>query len=165
MTVKSNIWGASMSMGRLIPGEVYHVRIKGISTGVHKVQVIADEYPEFETAVGVLPNQDNIVDITSSISGYGAIQGRVFYKTLDNPVYNQPIYMPTIVSTRGVQKVFTDKDGNFSFTNLKEGTYEIRASFAETLNLENSMIIVKPGEVSKVDIILNVKLKSTKTKY
>lgn len=165
LTVKSNIWGASMNMGRLVPGEVYHIRIKGISTGVHKVQVIADEYPEFETAVGVLPNRDNIIDVTSSISGYGAIQGRVFYKTLDNPVSNQPIYMPTIVSTRGVQKVFTDKDGNFNFTNLKAGTYEIRASFAETLNLENSMIVVKPGEVSKVDIILNVKTKSTKTKY
>jgi archaellum component FlaG (FlaF/FlaG flagellin family) len=165
LAVKSNIWGASMVNGRLIPGEVYHVRIDGIATGVHKVAVIADEYPQFESALGVLPNQENILDLSSSIGGYGAIQGKVFYKTLDNPVSNQPIYMPTIVSTRGVQKVFTDSDGNFSFTNLKPGTYEIRASFAETLNLENSMIVVKPGEVSKVDIVLNVKVKSTKTKY
>lgn len=165
LTVKSNEWGASMSQGRLIPGEIYHIRLKDISTGIHKVEVFADDYPQFETAVGVLPNQDNIVDFTASVAGYGAIQGKVFFKTLDNPVENQPIYMPTIVSTRGVQKVNTDKDGNFWFTNLKPGKYEIRASFAEELNLENSIIEVKSGEVSKVEIILNVKLKSTKTKY
>ncbi|WCL48819.1 caspase family protein [Leptospira sp. GIMC2001] len=165
MAVKSPIWGASTLNGKLVPGEVYHIRVKNIATGIHQVKVEADEYPQFETAVGVLPNQDNIVDVTSSITGYGAIEGRVFYKTLDNPVSSQPIYMPTIVSTRGVQKVSTDKDGKFWFTNLKPGTYEIRASFAEEMKLENSMIVVKPGEVTKVDIILNVKLKSTKTKY
>lgn len=165
IAVKSNLWGASMVQGRLIPGEVYHVKVEGITTGVHKVTVLADEYPQFESAIGVLPNQENILDVSSSIGGFGAIQGKVFFKTLDNPVSNQPIYMPTIVSTRGVQKVFTDKDGNFWFTNLKPGTYEIRASFAEEMKLENSMIVVKPGEVSKVDIILNVKTKSTKTKY
>ncbi|MCC5816365.1 MAG: caspase family protein [Leptospira sp.] len=163
--VKSNIWGSSMSNGRLIPGEIYHVLVKDLPTGIHQVKVLADDYPQFETAVGVLPRQDNIVDMVSSIKGYGAIQGRVFYKSLDNPVSNHPIYMPTIVSTRGVQKVKTDNDGYFHFTNLKAGTYEIRASFAEDLKLENSNIKVTPGEVTKVDIILNVKMPSTKTKY
>lgn len=165
LTVKSPIWGSYMDKGRVIPGEVYHVRIPGITAGVHKVEVMADDYPKFETAQGVIPNQDNIIDITTSANGLGAIQGRVFYKTLDNPVASHPIYMPTIVSTRGVQKVNTDKDGYFFFTNLKPGSYELKASFMENLKLENSNIVVKPGEVTKVDIILNVKLPSTKTKY
>lgn len=163
--VRSQIWGASMRKGRLIPGEVYHLFVKNLPPGVHQVKVIADQYPEFETAMGIIAGQDNVVEMTSSVQGHGAIQGRVFYKTLDNPVRNHPIFMPTIVSTVGVQKVRTDKDGNFYFTNLKPGTYEIRASFAENLKLENSMIKVNPGEVTKVDIILNVKMPRTKTKY
>lgn len=73
--------------------------------------------------------------------------------------------MPTISSVTGIQKLNTDNEGNFWFTNLKPGDYEIKASFAEDLNLNNSMINVREGDVTKVDVILNVKMPSTKTKY
>lgn len=164
-TKSSLVWGSYMSQGRIIPGNVYHILLSKVPAGVHQLKVLADDYPEFETAIGVIPNKENEIDLVTSLKNFGAIQGRVFYKTLDNPIQNHPIFMPTIVSTRGVQKVNTDKDGYFYFTNLKPGNYEIRASFAESLKLGNNIIQVKPGEVTKVDIILNVKLSGTKTKY
>ncbi|HNN04082.1 MAG TPA: carboxypeptidase-like regulatory domain-containing protein, partial [Leptospiraceae bacterium] len=83
----------------------------------------------------------------------------------DNPVSNHPIYMPTIRSAVGQRKVFTDEKGQFWFTNLVPGEYEVRASFAENLDLSNSMIKVTEGEITKIQVILNVKLPGTKTKY
>lgn len=164
-TVKSDYWGSIKRMGKLYPGELYTVLIKDIPAGVQKVTIKADKYPEIQKTAGIIPGKTSEMEIIASMSGYGAIKGKVFYKTLDNPVMNQPIYMPTITSVNGIQKTYTDNDGNFWFTNLKTGEYEIRASFAEPLDLANSMIQVREGEVTEVDIILNVKLKSTKTKY
>jgi hypothetical protein len=89
----------------------------------------------------------------------------VFYKTLDNPVIKHPIYMPTLKSLNNNFKVLTDADGKFYFTNLVPGEYELKASFFENLDLNNAMIKVKEGEITKVQVILNVKLPLTKTKY
>ena len=73
--------------------------------------------------------------------------------------------MPTINSVVNLKKVKTDEKGNFWFTTLLPGEYELKASFAEDLTLSNSMIKVREGEVTKIQVILNVKLPSTKTKY
>ncbi|GBF51061.1 caspase domain protein [Leptospira ryugenii] len=164
-TEKSSIWGATTRMGKLIPGEVYQIKIDKLPAGVHQIEVRADNYPVFKTAAAVIAKQTTTVDINESMDGFGAIQGRVFYKTLDNPIEKHQIYMPTIVSTNQITKVTTDKDGYFWFTNLKPGKYEIRASFMEDLKLENAEIIVKSGEVTKVEIILNKKMSYSKTKY
>ncbi|NBU99527.1 MAG: carboxypeptidase regulatory-like domain-containing protein, partial [Spirochaetia bacterium] len=120
---------------------------------------------EVVTTFAVLENKENTLELTNSMTGFGVIQGQVFYKTLDNPVSNHPIYMPTINSVVNLKKVKTDEKGNFLFTALLPGEYEIKASFAEELALSNSMITVKEGETTKIQIILNVKLPSTKTKY
>lgn len=164
-TEKSKIWGATTKNGTLVPGDVYLVRIDKLPAGVHQVEIRADQYPVFKTATAVLPKQTVTVDALSSMEGFGAIRGRVFFKTLDNPIERHPIYMPTVVSTNQIFKVTTDKDGMFWYTNLKPGKYEIRASFLEELKLENSEIEVKAGEITNVDIILNKKLSYTKTKY
>lgn len=161
----SNFWGAVKRQGQLIPGNIYTITLSKVPAGVHKITIKADDYPEIQETFAVLPNKKNELPITVSMSGFGAIQGKVFYKTLDNPVINQPIFMPTISSVTGIQKLNTDSEGNFWFTNLKPGDYEIKASFAEDLNLNNSMINVREGDVTKVDVILNVKMPSTKTKY
>lgn len=164
-TEKSNIWGATSRNGKIIPGEVFVIKIEKLPAGVHQIEVRADNYPIYKTAAAVIPKQTSNLEIIESMDGYGAIQGRVFYKTLDNPIEKNQIYMPTVVSTNQIFKVVTDKDGNFWFTNLKPGKYEIRASFMEEMKLENSEIIVKPGELTKVEIILNKKMSYTKTKY
>jgi hypothetical protein len=160
-TVKSDYWGG----GTHKKGDVYHLLVKNVPKGVHKITVRADDYPEQNTTFAVTGEKDNVLDLAASMSGFGAIQGQVFFKTLDNPVSRQNIYMPTIKSVNGTQRVQTDKDGNFWFTNLLPGEYEIRASFAENLPLSNSMIKVKEGEITKVQVILNVKLPGTRTKY
>jgi hypothetical protein len=163
--VKSDYWGSVSRAGRLIQGEIYHILVKGVGTGVHKITVKADEYPESISTFAVLQNKENVLELVNAMSGFGVIQGNVFYKTLDNPVMKQSIYMPTIKSVNGVQKVLTDSEGNFWFTNLIPGEYEIKASFAENLELNNSMLTIKEGEVTRVQVILNVKLPLTKTKY
>ncbi|EQA44461.1 caspase domain protein [Leptospira broomii serovar Hurstbridge str. 5399] len=158
-------WGAVKKMGKLVPGAIYTLTLKDLPAGVHKVTIQADDYPEVQKTQAVIPNKKNELEVIASMTGFGAIRGKVFYQTLDNPVLNQPIYMPTISSVSGIQKLNTDQNGNFWFTNLKPGEYEIKASFAEDLNLNNSNLVVKEGEVTAVDVILNVKLPSTKTKY
>jgi hypothetical protein len=160
-SVKSDVWGVSNSKS----GEIYNITVKKVPAGVHKIVVQADEYPEVVTTFAVLENKENILELTNSMTGFGVIQGQVFYKTLDNPVSNHPIYMPTINSVVNLKKVKTDEKGNFLFTALLPGEYEIKASFAEELALSNSMITVKEGQTTKLQIILNVKLPSTKTKY
>ena len=143
----------------------YNIFIKKVPAGVHKIVVQADEYPEVVSTFAVLENKENILEMTNSMTGFGAISGQVFYKTLDNPVTAHPIYMPTINSVVNLKKIKTDEKGNFWFTALLPGEYELKASFAEDLALSNSMIKVKEGEVTKIQVILNVKLPGTKTKY
>lgn len=164
-TEKSKIWGSVTKNGTLIQGDIYNVKIDNLPAGVHQIEIRADKYPIYKTATAVLPKQTVTVDAINSMDGFGAIRGRVFYKTLDNPIEKHPIYMPTVVSTNQIFKVTTDKDGYFWFTNLKPGKYEIRASFMEEMKLENSEINIKPGELTTVEIILNKKLSYTKTKY
>ncbi|TGK21051.1 hypothetical protein EHO61_04125 [Leptospira fluminis] len=164
-TESSAYWGSVKKMGKLVSGAVYTLTLKDLPAGVHKITIQADDYPEIQKTQAVIPNKRNEMEVMTSMSGFGAIRGKVFYQTLDNPVINQPIYMPTISSVTGIQKLNTDQNGNFWFTNLKPGEYEIKASFAEDLNLNNSNLVVKEGEVTEVDVILNVKLPSTKTKY
>jgi hypothetical protein len=164
-TEKSQVWGSTSSMGKIIPGEVYVIKIEKLPAGVHQIEVRADDYPIYKSAAAVIPKKTTELEVLEAINGMGAIQGRVFYKTLDNPIEKHPIFMPTIISTNQRTKVTTDKDGNFWFTNLPPGKYEIRASFQEDMKLENSEIIIKSGEITKVEIILNKKLSYTKTKY
>ncbi len=165
ITSKSDYWGASSKAGRLIPGEVYHILVPKIGMGVHKVTVRADEYPEQSTNFAIVNSKENVLDMSACMSGYGVIEGQVFYKTLDNPVIKHPIYMPTVKSINNTQKALTDSEGKFYFTGLIPGDYELKASFAENLDLNNAIIKVKEGEITKVQVILNVKLPLTKTKY
>lgn len=159
--VKSKIWGVTQSGD----GEIYNISIKKVPAGVHKIVIQADDYPEVVSTFAILENKENILELNNSITGFGAIMGQVFYKTLDNPVSNHPIFMPTINSVVNLKKVKTDEKGNFWFTTLLPGEYELKASFAEDLALSNSMIKVKEGEVTRIQVILNVKLPGTKTKY
>lgn len=162
---KSMNWGSIQRNGQIIPGDVFSIRIDKLPAGVHQIEIRADGYPAYRNATAIVPKETAQMSVTLSLDGMGAIQGRIFYKTLDNPIEKHPIYMPTIVDPNQRAKVTTDKDGYFWFTNLKPGKYEIRASFQEELKLENSEIEVRSGEITKLDIILNKKLSYTKTKY
>jgi hypothetical protein len=132
---------------------------------VHKIVVQADDYPESQTTFAVTGEKENVLDLEMTMSGFGSIHGQVFYKTLDNPIHKHPIYMPTVKSALINPKVQTDEKGNFYFTNLTPGSYELRASFLEKLDLDNSVIKVKEGETLRIQVILNIKLPGTKTKY
>jgi uncharacterized caspase-like protein len=164
-TVSSLDWGATSKNLKPIPGEIYQINLKDIPAGVRKVTIKADDYHEYVTSVGITAGQNTELEIQNSIKGTGSIRGRVFYKTLDNPIEKHQVYFPTIVSVDGKQKAITDKDGIFYFTNLKPGKYQMAPSFMENLKIDDTEIVVKEGNTTKVDIILNVKLPSTKTRY
>jgi hypothetical protein len=164
-SVKSDYFGAISKAGRLIAGDVYHIEVKGIGAGIHKLTVKADEYPEQSSTFAIVNNKENVVELSACQTGVGIIEGQVFYKTLDNPVIKHPIYMPTVKSVNNVHRALTDSEGKFYFSGLAPGEYELKASFAEDLELNNSVIKVKEGEITKIQVILNVKLPLTKTKY
>lgn len=164
-SVPSKQWGATRKGGRLTPGKIYNIQINKIPAGVHNIVIKADDYPEIQRNFAILPGKTNEMDVFASMSGFGAIQGKVFYKYLDNPIHKQTVYMPTIKGIDNLKKVKTDKQGNFWFTNLIPGSYQLRASFAENLKLHNSDIKVKEGEVTKVQVILNKALLGAKPKY
>lgn len=165
VSVESTEWGATIAR----KGQVYHILLKKVPTGVHKIDILADDYPKIQTTFAVLKDKKNELDLFNSMTGFGAIKGQIFYKTLDNPISGHPVYMPTVKSVQDKHKTATDKDGYFWFTNLLPGNYDIRANFtdpsAKPLNLSNSIITVKDGEVTEIQIILNTKLPRTKSKY
>ncbi|MEM7180470.1 MAG: caspase family protein [Spirochaetota bacterium] len=162
---KSKFWGSSSLGGRIRYGRVYDIFLKRVPAGVHSITLRADDYPEMTRSFAVLANQKNVLQMTNAMSGFGVIEGRVFYKTLDNPVYRQPIYMPTVKTVNGIHKVKTNRKGYFWFTNLIPGDYEVKASFAESLELNNATIKVTEGKTTKVQVILNTLLPGAKPKY
>lgn len=164
-TRKSKFWGSSSTGGRIRYGKVYDIYINKVPAGVHSLTVRADDYPEITRSFAVLKNKKNVLKLTNAMSGFGVIEGRVFYKTLDNPVYRQPIYMPTVKTVNGIHKVRTNKEGYFYFSNLLPGNYEIKASFAESLKLNHARIEVEEGKVTRVQVILNTLLPGAKPKY
>jgi hypothetical protein len=66
--------------------------------------------------------------------------------------------MPTVTGVNIIYKMKTTKDGSFWFLNLPPGDYyQLKVSFLENLDLDNSFLKVRAGEVTKVDVVLNKK--------
>ena len=164
-TVSSKNWGSYTRNGKIIQGKIFHFQLSKISAGIQNLTIESEGYSKIEKQIAILPNTENEIDIIRSLKDFGSIQGKVFYKTLDNPVQNQTIFMPTITGIGNLQKKKTDKEGRFWFTNLKPEKYEILVSFAESIPLENSEVRVQKGKVARLSVVLKVKLKSIKTKY
>jgi hypothetical protein len=67
--------------------------------------------------------------------------------------------MPTVKTTNQIHKMKSIGDGSFWFLNLPEGSdYFIKASFLESLPLDNRYLTVQSGKTTKLDIVLNKKL-------
>ena len=101
--------------------------------------------------------------MVASLSGYGTIRGKVFYKNFDTPMAGQTIWMPTVKQTNQVHKMKSTTDGSFWFLNLTQGSdYFIKASFLESLPLDNKYITVESGKTTKLDIVLNQRMRLNK---
>jgi hypothetical protein len=129
-----------------------------VPTGVHEVQIEADDYPVIRKVIGVEKNKSVKELIVASLANYGTIQGKVFYKNFEQPLAGQEVWMPTVTGVNLVFKMKTTKDGSFWFLNLPPGDfYRLKVSFLENLDLDNSFLKVRPGVVTKVDVVLNKK--------
>lgn len=147
--------------GKRYRNKVAMIEVKGVPTGVHPVEIKADGYPIIDERVGVeKTSSNNRLFVVASLSGYGTIRGKVFYKTFDTPLAGQTIWMPVVKQTNQVHKMKSTRDGSFWFLNLSEGRdYFIKASFLESLPLDNKYLTVSSGKTTKVDIVLNKRLR------
>lgn len=141
-----------------IQNRVALLQVTGVPAGVHEVQIEADDYPIIKENIGVengIPIKEFIV---ASMRGTGSIRGKVFLKNVEQPLAGQTVWMPTVVGTNQVHKMKTMTDGSFWFLNLPPGKYyTIKATFEENLKLDNQNLVVKEGDTTKVDVILNSK--------
>ena len=55
------------------------------------------------------------------------------------------------------QKTYTDFDGNFTFDNIKEGTYTLSADIVSYNKIENQKITVKSNCANKTDVKMKSK--------
>lgn len=144
--------------GKSYKNKAAYIIITKVPTGVHEVQIQTDDYPVIKRVIGVEKGKVSKEMIVASLSNYGSIQGKVFYKNFEQPLAGQEVWMPTVTGVNLVHKMKTTKDGSFWFLNLPPGNfYQIKVSFLENLDLDNRYLKVKPGEVTKVDVILNRK--------
>ena len=51
--------------------------------------------------------------------------------------------------------VLSDDDGNFSITDIPPGTYKLKI-WHETLGETEQEVVIKPGETTKTDVVLNL---------
>ena len=71
----------------------------------------------------------------------------------------QVIWMPIVRQTNQVHRMASQQDGSFWFLNLTPGRdYYIKASFLESLPLDDKELTVEDGMVTRVDVILNRRL-------
>lgn len=135
-----------------------YIIITKVPTGVHEVQIEADDYPIIRRVIGVEKNKTSKELIVASLNNYGSIQGKVFYKNFEQPLAGHEVWMPTITGVNIIYKMKTTKDGSFWFLNLPPGNYyQLKVSFLENLDLDNRFLKVKAGEITKVDVVLNRK--------
>lgn len=138
------------------PNQVAIINVTGVPAGVHEVQITADDYPLIKETIGVETGLPVKKFVVASLRGYGTIRGKVFLKNFEQPLAGQMIWMPTVVATNQVFKMRSLEDGSFWFFNLPPGKYyEIKASFEETIKLDNQRITVRENDTTKVDIVLN----------
>ncbi|MCR9141179.1 MAG: caspase family protein [bacterium] len=143
--------------GKRYRNQVAMIEVKGVPTGVHPVVIKADGYPVIDERLGVeKDSRNNKLFVVASLSGFGTIRGKVFYKNFDTPLGGQTIWMPTVKQTNQVHKMKSMRDGSFWFLNLSQGSdYFIKASFLESLPLDNKYFTVESGKTTKLDIVLN----------
>lgn len=144
--------------GKVFKNKVAYIEISKIPTGAHEVQIEADDYPVIREVIGVEKNKSSKRLIVASLSNYGSIQGKVFYKNFEQPLPNQEVWMPTVTGTNLIHKMKTTKDGSFWFLNLPPGNYyQLKVSFLENVDLDNKFLKVRAGDVTKVDVVLHKK--------
>lgn len=147
--------------GKIFKNKVACVDVSDVPTGVHEIEIRADDYPVIKRRLGIEKNvSENKLFVVASLAGYGTIQGKVFLKNFESPLKGQDIWMPTVNSPNTNFKMRSLSDGSFWFLNLPpDKNYFIKASFLENLPLDSKMLEVKSGAVTRVDIVLSKSLR------
>lgn len=148
--------GYYSNYGRDYKNYVAHIRLKEVPTGVHEIEIRADDYPVIKRRLGVEKDAGkNKLMVVASLAGYGSIQGKVFHKTFEKPIKGQQIWMPTVSSPNIQPKMNSLSDGSFWFLNLPpDRYYQIKPSFLEANPVESRYLEVKANSVTKVDVVL-----------
>lgn len=138
--------------------QVALITISRVPAGVHEVVIEADGYPVLKRRVGVEKNQVSKELVVASITGRGSIEGKVFYKNFEQPMAGHEIWMPTVTGVNQIHKFKTLSDGSFWFLNLPaSANYQLMVSFLENSPIENNRFEVRPGGITKLDVVLSRK--------
>ncbi len=153
--------GEEIPLGRYIhkgasyANKVAKIEVESVPTGVHEIEIQADDYPVYRERLGVEKDSTNKIFVVCSLAGTGTIQGKVFLNNFERPQKGREIWMPTVTGVGMVFKMKSTADGSFWFINLPPGDrYQIKASFLESLKLDQESISVKPGQATKIDVVL-----------
>ncbi len=148
--------GEFMHYGRMIRNYVAQITLEGVPTGVHEIEIQADDYPVIKRRLGVEQDASkNKTLVVMSLAGYGSIQGKVFHKNFDKPVKGQQIWMPTKTAPNLPSKMTSLSDGSFWFLNLPPSKYyQLKPSFLETNPVENRFFEVKANSVTEINVVL-----------
>lgn len=144
--------------GQVKQNQVALLTVYGLPPGVHEMKLEADGYPVYLKPITVEKNKVTKELVVASVAGTGSIRGKVFYENFEQPMGGQEIWMPTTRTVNTVRKMRSLSDGSFWFLNLPAGAgYQIKASFLESLPLDQEYFEVRPGRVTKLDVVLSRK--------
>ncbi|MBI3395202.1 MAG: caspase family protein [Spirochaetia bacterium] len=140
---------------KVFRNKVAKIEVDSIPTGVHEIEIQADDYPVYKEPLGVEEKVPGKTFVVCSLAGLGTIRGKVFLNNFERPQAGRDIWMPSVKGVNINYKMTTTKDGSFWFLNLPpDNDYMIKASFLENLKLDQEKIAVKPGATTKVDVVL-----------
>jgi hypothetical protein len=136
-------------------GKTAQITINKIPSGVHNVTLKAGGYADQVFKTGIEPNGTTIETVTCGLAGKGAIAGKVYLETFDNPAEGFIVFikpMPNFKQPTATSR----KDGSFAFTEVKPGKYTVflRGSGRALIKQYDQEITVEPDRITNLDIVL-----------
>ncbi|HNJ66899.1 MAG TPA: carboxypeptidase-like regulatory domain-containing protein, partial [Turneriella sp.] len=136
-------------------GKTAQITLSKIPSGVHNVTIKAGGYADQVIKTGIEPNGTTVETVTCGLAGKGAIAGKVYLETFDQPAEGFIVFIKPLPNFK--QPTSTSrKDGSFAFTEVKPGKYTVflRGSGRALIKQYDQEITVEPDRITNLDIIL-----------
>lgn len=136
-------------------GKTAQITINKIPSGVHNVTIKAGGYSDQVIKTGIEPNGTTVETLTCGLAGKGAIAGKVYLETFDQPAEGFIVFIKPLPNFK--QPTSTSrKDGSFAFTEVKPGKYTVflRGSGRALIKQYDQEITVEGDRITNLDIVL-----------
>lgn len=136
-------------------GKTAQITVGQIPSGVHNVTIKAAGYIDQVLKTGIEQNGTTVETLTCGLAGKGAIAGKVYLETFDQPAEGFIVFIKPLPNFK--QPTSTSrKDGSFAFTEVKPGKYTVflRGSGRALIKQYDQEITVEPDRITNLDIVL-----------